>query len=128
MDLLPDIRPLHKLLKITNGGHVMEYQQLINRRNQCLLNMQKAYTKYHQWYNALLNTEYLLAQQPFLQFNPNTQINPYINVSPYTQVNPSLEVNPITQINPKLLSDIEINPTTQAYFNLDPDIHLKLGK
>lgn len=107
----------------------MDYQQLMQRRHHCLLKMQKAYAKYHHWYNSLQHVESLLAQQqPFLQFNPSTQVNPYVNVSPFTQVNPHLEVNPVTQINPKLFSDIEISPTTQAYFNLDPDIYLNLGK
>lgn len=118
----------------------MDYQQLIQRRQHCIAKMQKAMAKLHHWHNALQHTEYLLAQQPLLEFSPVTQMNPYVNVSPhtqvnphlnvspFTQVNPHLNVNPITQINPKLFSDIQVSPTTQAYFNLDPDIHLKIGK
>ncbi|OLS41117.1 hypothetical protein BTR25_04425 [Bacillus sp. MRMR6] len=116
----------------------MDYQQLQQRRQHCLSKMQKAVAKYHHYQNMLQQTESLLAQQPFLQVNPATQINPHLNVSPFTQVNPHLnvspltqvnphvEVNPITQINPKLFSDIQVSPTTQTYLNLDPDLYLKL--
>ncbi|MRG86034.1 hypothetical protein [Salinibacillus xinjiangensis] len=100
----------------------MHQHEIIKRRDFYLKKMQEAQAHYNHCYHSFMYFNQL-ASQPYLQFNPYTQVNPHLEVNPQTQINPNLEVNPQTQVNP----NVEVSPETSAYFNFDPDFNLNVG-
>lgn len=60
---------------------------------------------------------YVYSTQPYLQFNPYTQVNPHLEINPYLQVNPNLQVNPYVQVNPNFQSNIELNPDVNLHIS-----------